>query len=128
MNLSKLKYLAADGVTALVLSACGQGNCPPNGVVGDLTLAINAPSQYPAGIPVTAYLTMTNTSNVNGTNLVYTVPAATNYTGVTITPYANGAGNHCENIPAHASCTFTAEIPAGSHPGSFTVSATPNAT
>ena len=42
---------------------------------GNLTLAIEAPSQYPAGVAVTAYLTMTNTSNVNATNLVYTVPA-----------------------------------------------------
>ena len=96
---------------------------------GNLALAIDAPSQYPAGVAVTAYLTMTNTSNVNATNLVYTVPAPSesgNYTGVTITPYPNGAGENCTNIAAGKSCTFTADIPAGSKPGSFTVIATPN--
>ena len=69
---------------------------------------------------------MTNTSKVDGNNLVYTVPSETNYTGVSITTDANGAGQACSNIKAGASCTFTALIPAGSKPGSFTVLATPN--
>lgn len=91
-----------------------------------MSLSINAPSQYPAGVPLTIYMTMTNTSSVNGTNLVYAVPSATNYTGVSITIDPNGAGQNCTNIKAGASCTFSATIPAGSHPGSFTVVATPN--
>lgn len=125
------RNLALSALSAAVLSACGgAGSCAtcttPTPAPGDLTLKIEAPTQYPAGVAVTAYLTMMNTSNTNGTNLVYTVPSATNYTGVTITPDANGAGQNCANIAAGASCTFTAAIPAGSTPGSFTVTATPN--
>jgi hypothetical protein len=127
----KNKYLKnlAGAVALATLAACGgSGSCPPNGASGNLTLKIEAPTQYPAGVAVTAYLTMTNTSNINGTNLVYTVPSATNYTGVPITTDPNGAGQNCANIAAGASCTFTALIPAGSKPGSFTVLATPNGT
>ena len=125
------RNLALSALSAAVLSACGgAGSCAtcttPTPAPGDLTLKIEAPTQYPAGVAVTAYLTMMNTSNTNGTNLVYTVPSGTNYTGVTITPDANGAGQNCANIAAGASCTFTAAIPAGSTPGSFTVTATPN--
>lgn len=133
-NLNKnhiVKNLLACFLTMIMLSSCGGGgscgNCAtPTPAPGTLTLAIAAPSQYPAGIAVTAYLTMTNTSNVDGNNLVYTVPSATNYTGVTITTNPTGAGEDCTNIAAGASCTFTANIPAGSKPGSFTVLATPN--
>lgn len=126
-----LRNLALSVLSAAVLSACGgAGSCTSCTTTpsGNLTLKIEAPTQYPAGVAVTAYLTMTNTSNVNGTNLVYTVPSVTNYTGVAITTDANGAGQNCANIAAGASCTFTAMIPVGSHPGSFTVLATPNGT
>ena len=52
-----LKNLA--GALALAtLAACGgSGSCPPNANSGNLTLKIEAPSQYPAGVAVTAYLT-----------------------------------------------------------------------
>lgn len=120
------------GALALAsLAGCsGSGSCAPTtaGSVSNLSLKIEAPMQYPAGVPVTAYLTMTNTSKVNGNNLVYTVPSETNYTGVTITTDPTGAGQNCSNIAAGASCTFTALIPANSKPGSFTVLATPNST
>ncbi|MEN9946060.1 MAG: hypothetical protein RLZZ293_446 [Pseudomonadota bacterium] len=99
----------------------------------DLTLAIEAPSQYPAGLPVAidAKLTMTNTSTVDATNLVYNIPAAGqdgNNTGVTITPNAGigSTSGDCTNIKAGASCTFTATIAPNAKPGSFTVTATPN--
>lgn len=118
---------AALGVAAAALVACGSGtgDCPP-GQNGNLTLSLTAPNQYPAGVAVTAYLTMTNTSTVNASNLSYAVPDASNYTGATIT-VANGATNPCYNIAAGASCTFPAQIAAipASHPGSFTVTATP---
>ena len=126
------RNLALFALSAAALSACGgAGTCStcaptPTPTPGSLTLSIAAPSQYPAGVAVTAYLTMTNTSTVNGNNLVYTVPSDTNYTGVTITANPTGAGEDCTNIAAGASCTFTASIPAGSKPGSFTVLATPN--
>ena len=116
---------------AMLLSSCGGGGtcagCTPTQTpAGDITLTLTAPNQYPAGIAVTAYLTMTNTSQYNATNLYYDVPNASNYTGTTIT-VANGASNNpCFNIAAGASCTFPAQIAAGSHPGSFSVTATPN--
>lgn len=131
-----IRNLALSALSAAVLSACGgAGSCtscntPPS---GNLTLSISAPSQYPAGLPtpIEALLTMTNTSNVNASNLVYTIPAPNqvgNYTGVVITPNA-GIGSQsgaCTNIAAGASCTFTATIAAYANPGSFTVTATPN--
>lgn len=119
----------------LILSSCGGGgscgDCTtnptptPTPTPGTLSLTLTAPNQYPAGVAVTAYLTMTNTSKVNANNLVYAVPDATNYTGATIT-VPNGASNPCLNIAAGASCTFPANISANSHPGSFTVTATPD--
>ena len=118
------------GAVALAsLAACsGSGSCPPGQTPnGQLSLAITAPNQYPAGVAVTAYLTMTNTSTVDATNLYYAVPGATNYTGSNNITIQNGAGNNpCVNIAAGKSCTFPAQISANSHPGSFTVTATPN--
>ena len=133
MNLftkNTFRNFALSMLSAAALSACGgAGSCTncstptptPTPSPGTLSLSIAAPSQYPAGVAVTAYLTMTNTSSVNGNNLVYTIPSDTNYTGVTITANPTGAGEDCANIAAGASCTFTASIPAGSKPGSFTV-------
>ncbi len=132
MNLftkNTFRNFALSMLSAAVLSACGgAGSCTNCNTTpsGTLSLSIAAPSQYPAGVAVTAYLTMTNTSTVNGNNLVYTIPSDTNYTGVTITANPTGAGEDCTNIAAGASCTFTASIPSGSKPGSFTVLATPN--
>lgn len=130
--------LALSALSAAVLSACGgAGSCTscvsPTPAPGELTLSIAAPTQYPAGLPtpIEASLTMTNTSSVNASNLVYTIPAPNqvgNYTGVVITPNA-GIGSQsgaCTNIAAGASCTFTATIAAYANPGSFTVTATPN--
>ncbi len=129
--INNLKKVAAFSCI-IFLASCGQGgSCNTSGSsgsLGQLSLALTAPNQYPAGIPVTAYLTITNTSQVNATNLTYTVPSATNYTGVNITVDPNGAGQGCANINAGASCTFTANIPAGSHPGNFTVNAVSNGT
>ncbi len=124
------RNLALAVLGAAALSACGGAGscvgCAPVTPAGDVTLKLTAPNQYPAGVAVTAYLTMTNTSSNNATNLYYDVPNATNYTGTTIT-VANGLGhNNCVNIAAGASCTFPTQIAAGSHPGSFTVTATPN--
>ena len=63
----------AGALALATLAACGgSGSCPPNGgSSGDLTLKLTAPNQYPAGMPtpITAYLTMTNTSDVNASNL-----------------------------------------------------------
>lgn len=94
-----------------------------------LSLSITAPDQYPAGMPtpITAYLTLTNTSLVNATNLYYEIPQSTNYTGVNIT-VENGSNQPCLNIDAGQSCTFPVIIDAYAHPGSFTVTATPNGT
>ena len=132
-----LKLAAIAGVVLSLAGCSGGGSCSgcntPTTPVGNLSLSITAPTQYPAGQPVaiTANLTMFNTSTVNASNLVYTVPAAGesgNNTGVTITPNAgikNGVAGACTNIGAGESCTFTATIGANAHPGSFTVTATP---
>ena len=128
------RNLALVVLGAAALSACGgAGSCAtcanptPTPAPGDVTLTLTAPNQYPAGLstPITAYLTMNNTSNVNATNLNYAVPSETNYTGVAIT-VVNGASNPCLSIPAQQSCTFPVTISAYAHTGSFTVTATPN--
>lgn len=125
------KYtIAIATATAVLLSACGgTGSCPPDGSNGGKlpTLKLTAPNQYPAGLssPITAYLTMTNTSSVNANNLYYSIPSETNYTGVAIS-VANGSVNPCLSIAAHQSCTFPVVIGANANPGSFTVTATPN--
>ena len=128
-----LRNLGLSVLSAAALSACGgAGSCTncsatPITPTGTPSFSITAPTQYPAGVAVTAYLTMTNKSSVNATGLTYSVPAANaagNNTGVAIAIDPNGAGNNCTSIAAGASCTFTASIPAGSHPGSFTVTAT----
>ena len=136
------RNFALSVLSAAVLSACGgAGSCTncstptPTPTPGTLSLSIEAPSQYPAGLPVSidASLTMTNTSSVDASNLVYTIPAPNepgNYTKVVITPNAGvgSASGDCTNIAAGASCTFVATISAYASPGSFTVTATPNST
>lgn len=129
MKIKKLKYVASALALATLAGCSGTGSCPPNGGgnTDDLTLKLTAPNQYPAGVPspITAYLTMTNTSNVNATNLYYAIPSDTNYTGVGIS-VQNGSSNPCLSIAAHQSCTFPVVIGASAKPGSFTVTATPN--
>ncbi len=131
---NSLRTLGLSLLGAALLSACGGGGscagCAPSPTPtpnpGELTLKLTAPNQYPAGVAVTAYLTMTNTSAANATNLFYDVPSVSNYTGATITVLNGAANNPCVNIAAGQSCTFPATISANSHPGSFTVTATPN--
>lgn len=124
-----IKKYAVIATTAAILSACGgSGNCPTDKNINNpLTLQLTAPNQYPAGVPVTAYLTLTNNSKVDANNLFYQIPEETNHTGTTIT-IENGANQPCTTILTGKSCTFPVQItnnPA-SHPGSFTVTATPN--
>lgn len=108
------------------LTACsGGGKCDTsNTPIGNLNLMLTAPNQYPAGIATTAYLMLTNTSKVDANNLYFEIPEATNYTGVTIS--VDNINNPCKNIKSGTSCTFSVSIPAGSHPGSFTINAIPN--
>ena len=125
------RNLALVVLGAAALSACGGAGscvgCAPVTPAGDVTLKLTAPNQYPAGLssPITAYLTMTNTSNVNATNLYYAIPDETNHTHVAIT-VVNGVTNPCVSIPAQTSCTFPVTIAANAQTGSFTVTATPN--
>lgn len=100
----------------------------PSPEPGTLSLAIAAPSQYPAGLPypIIVPITMINTSDVDAKDLVYTVPNDSNYTKVVITPNPTGvAGNDCTNIPAGTSCDMTVTVAAYANPGSFKVVATP---
>ena len=125
------RNLALAVLGAAALSACGGAGscatCTPVTPAGDVTLKLTAPNQYPAGLssPITAYLTMTNTSNVNATNLYYAIPDETNHTHVAIT-VVNGVTNPCVSIPAQTSCTFPVTIAANAQTGSFTVTATEN--
>ena len=129
INISRMLKISSTVLLSLISISCGLTTSPPGNTNsnGQLSLAIQAPSSYPAGLPVpmTVTLTMINTSNVNATNLVYSVPDATNYTGVTITPYPDGLGNNCQNILAGKSCQFTVVVEAYANPGSFTVDAAP---
>lgn len=120
------KYLLIPSIVLLTSACSGKGVCQPDNS-NELSLSITAPNQYPAGIPVTAYLTIQNTSNVNAQNLYFSIPNATNYTGTTIT-VVNDSTQKCANIPAQSSCSFPVEITntPTSHPGSFTVNATTN--
>ena len=129
MVIKYLKNLACLALSVLILGCNHGGQCAncTKTTPSSLTLTLTAPLQYPAVIATTAYLTMTNTSNTNATNLFYAIPTSTNYTGTTIT-VSNGSANPCLNIPAGKSCTFPVQIAAGSHPGSFAVTATSNAT
>lgn len=114
-----------------VISSCSSGVCNSNNSDGPVTFSIDNPAQYPAGVPITAYLVITNTSTNDAKNLAYTVPSPSesgNTTGVTIIPDA-GIGSPskaCANIKAGQPCTFKVTIPQGSNPGSFVVTATPN--
>lgn len=109
----------------LILSACGGSGAVVSNGGGDsgaASLSITAPDQYPVGIATTAYLTITNTSNVAINNLVYTVPAATNNTGAVINVDSSSATN-CANLTVASSCTLKVNIGSTSHPGSFAVTA-----
>lgn len=140
-----LKKIGCYAVTIYAVSSllvgCGGGSCPSDGGSGptptptptssptpspNLSLQLTAPNQYPAGVPVTAYLTIKNTSASDATNLQYSIPPKNtqgNNTGVDISVDPKGAGQDCTNIVSGGTCVFTANIPAGSVPGSFTVTA-----
>lgn len=129
----KCKYIKMWIVSVIltVLTACsGSGSCQQpfeKIITNNLILKLTAPNQYPAGVatPITAYLTITNTSDVNASNLYYAIPAESNYTGVTIT-VANGGSNPCWSVTAYSNCTFPVTIAANAKTGSFTVTATSN--
>lgn len=126
--MQKLQIKSLLGTIALVaLTACsGSGstssNNNKNGGESAASLSVTAPNQYPAGIATTAYLTITNTSNVTANNLIYSIPSASNNTGATINIDSDSA-NVCRNLNAAASCTLKVSIGANSHPGSFSVNA-----
>ncbi|MEN9945715.1 MAG: Endo,4-beta-xylanase precursor, partial [Pseudomonadota bacterium] len=110
-----------------ILTACSGGICLPTNNIPDIS--IKTPNQYPAGLPkpIDASIEITNNSNFDATDLVYTIPAPGqngNNTGVTITPKTGS----CTSIKAGATCTFTAVIGANSNPGNFTVNVTQKST
>lgn len=127
----RIKYYTVSIVAAsILLVSCGGGSCPSVGPnpppSANLSLQLTAPNQYPAGVPVTAYLTIKNTSASDATNLQFSIPPKNtqgNNTGVDISVDPKGAGEDCTNIVSGGTCVFTANIPAGSVPGSFTVTA-----
>lgn len=107
-------------VCSLVIVACSSGGNNSSGQSGtSIVLSLSAPGQYPAGVAFTAYLTITNTSENNVNDLVYSVES--NYTGKQIIINPEGAGQDCTTISAGSNCMFTAEVPVGTTAGSFSV-------
>lgn len=124
-----IKYIFTLCTLVFILSGCGGGgNCKgctsANNIPGTPSISLLAPNTYPAGIALTVYLTITNTSGVNATNLSYVVPHP-NELGNTIGVDVDATNGDvvCSNLATGASCIFAALIPAGSTPGSFTVTA-----
>jgi hypothetical protein len=123
------RNLVIAALGAVVLSACGGAGscttCSSNSTAntGSLDkLSMAAPSSYPAAIAVTVPVVVTNNGTETINNLNYTIDAASNTTGGTITIQAASAAS-CRIIAAKASCTLNADIAAtpASHPGSFSV-------
>lgn len=123
------RNLVIAALGAVVLSACGGAGscttCSSNSTAntGSLDkLSMVAPSSYPAAVAVTVPVVVTNNGTETINNLNYTIDAASNTTGGTITIQAASAAS-CRIIAAKASCTLNADIAAtpASHPGSFSV-------
>jgi hypothetical protein len=92
-----------------ILTACSGGICLPTNNIPDIS--IKTPNQYPAGLPkpIDASIDITNNSNFDATDLVYTIPAPGqngNNTGVTITPKTGS----CTSIKAGATSRLFIEI------------------
>lgn len=130
------RNLALVIVGATTLVACGgTGSCascvtPTPTPSGSVTLAFTAPSAYPAGIAANVPVMVTNTSNVAATNLVYSIDAATNTTGASVT-ISEASQAACANLAAQQSCQLIAQIantPTASHPGAFSVVASSTST
>lgn len=120
MKKAWLRYFLGFSVLT-ILGGCGGGSsCDSASPTESASLTVTAPDQYPAGIPTTAYLTLTNNSTVAINNLIYDVPEATNHTSATI-KVEPASALKCKNIAANDYCTLKVEIGANSKPGSFTV-------
>lgn len=120
MKKAWLRYFLGFSVLTILGGCSGGSNCDSASPTESASLTVTAPDQYPAGIPTTAYLTLTNNSTVAINNLVYDVPDATNHTSATIKVEPSSALK-CKNIAANDYCTLKVEIGANSKPGSFTV-------
>jgi hypothetical protein len=131
LNLRRLRFglLVVIMMTATLFGCSGSGSCnncvnpapTPTPAPESAVFSVLSATEYPSSVASTPYVTIANNSTTNINNLTYSVPSATNYTGVSIVINPNGAGENCSSIPAGTSCTFTVSIPAGSHPGSFVV-------
>ncbi len=119
-----IKFLVIIG--SILLTACsGGGDCAPagSGNTGDInSLKITAPVSYPAGVAVSVPIVVGNTGASTVFNLFYSIDEDSNTTGATITITEKSAAT-CKVIPLGQSCTLIANIPAISHPGSFTLTA-----
>ncbi len=130
MRLNNLLKTTLSVLAMATLVACsGAGSCPPgqsSNPTGSAVLTLTAPNLYPAGVATEVPLMISNSSDYAATGLTYSVPAASNYTNGNIT-ITSASQSNCATIPAHGSCQIMASIAASpiSHPGSFTVVATP---
>lgn len=81
------------------------------------SLKMSAPSTYPAGESFTAYVVINNNTIHDATNLFYTIES----NNIGVIPLINPSGHDCASIAAGMSCIIAVNVPAGTHPGSFTV-------
>lgn len=128
MTMHFRKYVQIFIATAAMalLSGCGNGTCLTNqNSTGDAKFTLTAPNLYPAGVAESIPLIITNTSNNDARELSYTVDINSNTTGIPIT-IAEYSQTNCASVAAHQSCQIVAQVPAGSHPGAFTILATPH--
>jgi hypothetical protein len=84
-------------------------------------ISISAPGQYPSGAAsVTAYVSVTNSSNFDASGLTFTT--TNNNTGTTLTLTDNGgSGNECNTVAANTTCSLPVVVGANSNAGGFTV-------
>lgn len=126
MKVKQIRNLFGAIALATLAACSGSGTVASNSGGGSSSMAnlsVTAPDQYPSGIATTAYLTVTNASNVGVNNLLYAVPDVTNSTGAVIS-IDSGSATSCSNLAAASSCILKVNIGANSHPGSFAVTAT----
>lgn len=106
---------------ATLLTACSGGKCATSGK-SVLDLDMSAPSQYPSGSELDIPVIVTNVGKSDLSNIVYSVPSNLNNTGVLLA-VTDQSQAKCSTLAVGQSCQLTVHMPAGSKPGSFSVSA-----
>lgn len=104
----------------VMVTSCGGSSSNSNNSGSLQQLSIVAPEQYPAGFATTVFMVVNNNGNLAVSNLLYTIPDSTNYTGTNLYIDPSSAKT-CSTIAANGSCTLKVKIGINSKPGSFNV-------